>query len=569
MIRHLWSCGAFLLGALVLLAPGPSLYPSTQTHPFKEVARSAGIDFGHQNSPTSQKYLLEITGSGVALLDYDGDGWLDIYFVNGARLEDPMPARRRPDKRDPRFWNRLYRNLQDGTYQDVTEEAGVKGEGYGMGAAVGDFDNDGDPDLYVTNFGPNLLYRNNGDKTFSDVTTSAATGDPRWSASAAFFDYDRDGFLDLYVTNYVDFRFDNNTFCGDKQAGYRTYCHPGVFSGAADRLYRNNGDGTFSDLSKATGVAIPEGQGLGVVSGDYDLDGYQDIYVANDSLMNFLYRGGPDHKFEEVSFLTNVGYSGDGQAQAGMGTDLGDYNGDGFPDLVVTNLSFEGTTLYRNERDGSFADVSIQAGLQDSRLLVGFGMRFLDFDNDGDLDLFTVNGHVVDNVHLYRDVLTFRQPKQLYENEADKFLNWGERAGPPLNTPRVGRGAAFGDVDNDGDVDVVVANCGGPGELLLNQAGNGQNWLQTRLIGTRSNRDAVGARLILKVGEKTLHRQKKGGSSYLAAHDPRVHFGLGSANRVDSLEVFWPSGERQVLRDLEVDRVITVTEPAAKAAGRK
>lgn len=238
----------------------------------------------------------------MALLDYDGDGWLDIYFVNGARLEDPMPARRRPDKRDPRFWNRLYRNLQDGTYQDVTEEAGVKGEGYGMGAAVGDFDNDGAPDLYVTNFGPNLLYRNNGDKTFSDGTTSTATGDPRWSASAAFFDYDNDGFLDLYVTNYLDFRFDNNTFCGENKPGYRTYCHPSVFSGAADRLYRNNGDGTFSDLSQATGIADPEGKGFGVVSGDDDLDGYQDIYVANDSVMNFLYRGGPDHKFEEVSF---------------------------------------------------------------------------------------------------------------------------------------------------------------------------------------------------------------------------------------------------------------------------
>ena len=545
-----------VLKGLCLASP-----PVNRSYPFKDVARVSGISFVHQNSPTSQKYMMEILGGAAALLDFDGDGWLDIFFVNGARLNDPMSAGQVPDKREPPFWNRLYRSRGDGTFQDVTEQAGVKGVGFGMGAAVGDYDNDGDPDLYVTNFGKNILYRNNGDGTFTDVTDLSGTGDTHWGSSAAFFDYDNDGWLDLYVVNYLDYTFEKNIYCGEKRPGFRSYCGPTNFPGAPDRLFRNERNGTFTDVSDLVGVADPEGKGLGVVTGDYDLDGDQDIYVANDSVMNFLYRGRREDKFEEVALLTNVGYSGQGGAEAGMGTDMADYDEDGLPDLVVTNLSFEGTTLYHNDGEGVFSDVSLQAGFQDSVLLVGFGIRFFDFDNDGDLDLFSANGHIVDNVQLYHDVLSFRQPKQLYENLGTRFSHLGERAGPVFMTPNVGRGAAFGDLNNDGSVDVVVGNCGGPAELLLNQAGTAKNWLMVQLVGTRSNRDGVGARLSLHVGNRVLHRQKNGGSSYLSAHDGRVHFGLGSATRVERLEVLWPSGEHQVLEDLDVNRVVTIKEP--------
>jgi len=534
---------------------------NNDSYPFIEVGRASRITFEHQNSPTSQKYMMEILAPGVALLDFDSDGWLDIFFINGARLDDPMRRGQLPDKSEPRFWNRLYRNLHNGTFEDVTEKAGVRGAGYGMGAAVGDYDNDGDPDLYVTNFGRNILYRNNGDSTFADVTDSSGTGDSRWSSSGAFFDYDNDGWLDLFVVNYLDYSFETNKYCGEKKPGYRSYCGPTNFAGASNRLFRNNRDGTFSDVSEQAGIANPEGKGLGIVTGDYDLDGYQDVYIANDSVMNFLYRGGPDRKFEEVALFANVGYSGQGAAQAGMGTDMGDYDEDGLPDLVVTNLSFEGTGLYHNDGKGSFSDVRLEAGLQDSLLMVGFGVRFVDFDNDGDLDLFTANGHIVDNVHLYHDVLSFHQPKQLYENLRGRFSNQGKGAGPVLNRPAVGRGAAFGDINNDGNIDIVVGNCGGPAELLLNQAGRGKNWLLVQLAGTSSNRDAVGARVQLQVGKTILHRQKSGGGSYLSAHDSRMHFGLGSAVRADRLEITWPSGKKQVLRNLTANQVVKITEP--------
>ncbi len=529
--------------------------------PFVEMARVFGVRFHHQNQATSEKYMMEILAPGVALLDFNGDGWLDIYFVNGAQLEDPMGPGQVPDKTEPRFWNRLFRNRGNGSFEDVTEKAGVRGSGYGMGAAVGDYDNDGDPDLYVTNYGNNILYQNNGDGTFEEVTDASGTGDTHWSSSAAFFDYDNDGWLDLYVVNYLDYSFEKNIYCGEKRAGFRSYCGPTNFQGAPDSLFRNNHDGTFTDVSHSSGVANPDGKGLGVVTGDYNLDGYQDIYVANDSVMNFLYRGGSNQKFEEVGLLAGVAYSGQGAAESGMGVDMGDYDEDGLPDLVVTNLSFEGTRLYRNQGRELFSDVSLKARLQDSLLLVGFGVAFLDFDNDQDLDLFTVNGHIVDNVHLYQDILSFKQPKQLYENLGNHFSYLGKTAGVDLNRPGVGRGLAVGDLNNDGALDVVVGNCGAAAEVLVNRAGVKKNWLMLNLRGTRSNRDGVGARVALHAGGKVLHGQKNGGGSYLSAHDGRMHFGLGSADRIKRLEVLWPSGRRQIMENMSVNRVLTITEP--------
>lgn len=553
-MKRLYSFGVLFLSCMLLPVT------ASEDYPFVETSRQSGISFQHQNSPTSQKYMIEILGGGAALFDYDGDGWLDVFLINGAQIEDPMPAGQDARKVQPRFWNRLYRNLRNGAFEDVTEKAGIQGMGYEMGVAVGDYDNDGDPDLYVTSFKDNLFFRNNGNGTFTDVTEISGTADIQWSSSAAFFDYDNDGWLDLYVVNYLDYTFEKNLHCGERRPGFRSYCGPTNYSGVADRLFHNNGDGTFADVGTGAGVANSEGKGLGVVTGDYNLDGYQDIYVANDSVMNFLYQGGPEGKFEELGLMSSVAYSGRGAAEAGMGTDMGDYDGDGWPDLAVTNLSFEGTTLYQNGGEGFFSDVSLQAGLQDSSLMVGFGLGFLDFDNDGDLDLLSVNGHIIDNVQLYHDVLSFRQPKQLYENLGTRFSYLGERAGPVFTTPNVGRGAAFGDLNNDGTVDVVIGNCGEAAQVLLNRAGAEKNWLMVSLVGKSSNRDGVGARLNLHVGGKVLHRQKKGGGSYLSAHDGRVHFGLGTSSRVDRLEVVWPTGKRQVLENLEANRVITIIE---------
>lgn len=527
---------------------------------FLETAESSGVRNTHYNSPTSQKYPLEIMGAGVALIDYDSDGWLDLFFVNGAALSDPMKPGQHPDKSRAATWNRLYRNLGNGKFEDITQKSGLQGKGYGMGAAVGDIDNDGDPDLYVTNYGPNLIYRNNNDGTFSDVTSRAGADDSDWSTSAAFFDYDNDSDLDLYVANYAAFSFDRNPYCGEQKSGFRTYCHPDQFPGSPDRLYRNNGNGTFTDVSEQAGIDHPEGKGLGVVTGDYNRDGWQDIYVANDKVANFLYQGTPEGVFKEVGFFSNVSYSRDGLPEAGMGVDMADYNGDGWPDLVVTNLSFEGTSLYQNMGDGSFFEVSLERGLDDSLLMVGFGTRFFDFDNDTDLDLLSVNGHVMDNIQLYQDQLTFRQPKQLFENMDGRFVNASPRGGDAINQPTVGRGAAFGDLNNDGHLDVVVANCGENAQILMNQTAASGNWLLLDLESTRSNPDGVGTLVQIHLSHLTLARIKTGGASYLSAHDHRLHVGLGNASQAN-LEVHWQSGCVQILNQVKANQILTVREP--------
>ena len=400
---------------------------------FIDIANEAGIDFRHVNAATGQKYLVETMAPGCAFLDYDGDGYLDIYLVNGA----PLPG----FESEVRPANALYKNNGDGTFRDVTREAGVEGPGYGMGVAAGDYNNDGFPDLYVTNYGSSLLYRNNGDGTFSETAKAAGVNNSSWGTSAAFFDYDNDGWLDLYVANYVEFRLENNIYCGVRSK-YRSYCHPDEFSGVPDVLYRNNADGTFADVSKSAGIADPVGKGLGVVAADFNQDGYQDIYVANDAAPNFLYINRGDGTFEEIGTLAGASYSLDGKAQSGMGAAVGDYDGDGYDDIFVTNLSNEGHTLYR--RDGSdlfFSDVTFPSGIGGaSLLLTGWGTGFFDYDNDGDEDIFVTNGHVMDNIELLNSSLKYLQPALLLENRMGKYVDVSSNRGSALSTLRAGRG---------------------------------------------------------------------------------------------------------------------------------
>ena len=465
------SCLGTLL-ALLSSFPNPTLGQSIAAVPFLDVTEVAGIAFRHQNSPTPEKYLIETMGGGSAFIDFNNDGRLDIFLVNGGPTPGANPKRS--------YDHALYSNQGDGTFKLTTAEARIEpNRSYGMGLAVGDYQNDGYDDLFITHFnGPNVLYKNNGDGTFINVTASAAVGgDSRWSTSAAFVDYDQDGFLDLYVVRYVDHSFENNLVCGPLDRGIRAYCTPHAYSGVPDLLYRNSGDGTFSDVSRQAGVALSAGKGLGVALLDYNRDGYPDIYVANDSVPNFLFRNNRDGSFTEQGLLSGTGWNGQGQPQAGMGTSVGDYDEDGHLDIAVTNLDMEYLALYRNLGDGSFEDVSGEVGLQlASRPFVGFGLGFLDFDNDSDLDLFAVNGNVLDNAELIREGATYRQRKLLLENIDGRFKD--VTRGSALMEPQVSRGLAFGDYDNDGDLDAILTNCGGAAVLLRNEQGNRNSWLQ-------------------------------------------------------------------------------------------
>ncbi|PYQ18566.1 MAG: RNA-binding protein, partial [Acidobacteria bacterium] len=414
-----WTLG---WGSLLVLAGGASSPPDAR---FTDITQAAGIDFKHENSATSNKYLLETMGGGVALFDFDNDGRLDVFFTNGAKIED-VPGAGPPDKSERRFWNRLYRQKEDGTFADVTERAGLTGmpqNRYGMGVAVGDYDNDGFADLYVTNYGGNTLYRNNGDGTFRDVTASAGVGAGGWSASAGFFDFDNDGKLDLFVTRYVDWTFKNNGQCGDKKPGYRAYCHPDNYEGTTNILYHNNGDGTFTDVSARAGIAEAGGKGLGVAFADYDRDGFVDVYVANDSVQSFLYHNNGNGTFTEVGLLLGVGFNEDGKTFAGMGVDFADYDNDGRPDVVVTDLSNERYRLFRQGGDGSFQDVSNSSGLAAATLLFsGWSTRFVDYDNDGWKDLFVAQGHVMDTIEKTAPNLSYLQPPLLLRNESGRFV---------------------------------------------------------------------------------------------------------------------------------------------------
>ena len=528
---------------------------------FVEVTAKAGITFQLLSSRTPQKYLIESMPGGVAMLDYDADGFEDLFFVNGARLESPMPFGAAPDKSDPKYWNRLYHNNGDGTFTDVTAKAGLEGHSYGMGVAVGDYDNDGRPDIYVTNFGRNILYHNNGDGTFTDVTEKAGVAGGGWSSSALFVDYDRDGYLDLFVARYLDWDFSKNMPCGAPQRGQPAYCHPDVFKSATYILYHNNRDGTFTDVSAKSGIAAAPGRGLGSAFNDYDQDGWPDIVVANDAIAEQLFHNNRDGTFSEVGLAAGLAYDEDGHAFSGMGVAFEDYDNDGWPDIFIGDLANQKYALYRNVK-GAFRYVSNITGI--ARMTMphsGWGTGFIDYDNDGWKDLFVAQSHVMDNIQYFQGNVRYLEPLMLLRNVQGRFEDVSARSGAPFQTVQAARGTAFGDLDNDGQIDMVVSCLDGKAMLLRNQ-GSSNHWLTINTIGTVSNRDGIGARLHI-VGESGANQYAtvSTGGSYFSASDKRVHFGLGRDRSVRSLEIAWPSGTVQTLHDLAVDRIMTVREP--------
>jgi len=520
---------------------------------FKEISQEAGIDFRHVNGASPDKHLAETIGSGGLFFDYDNDGWIDIFLVDGGSVADPAVAKQAA--------HRLFRNRRNGTFEDSTARSGIRHRDYGMGACAGDYDNDGWVDLYVTSVGPNVLYRNLRNGVFADVTRTARVGSSVWSASCAFADLDRDGDLDLFVTNYVN-DAGQNPFCGSASSRTRFYCHPLNFEPVPNTLYRNDGHGTFTDVSERSGIAAHRGYGLGVVIADYDDDQWPDVFVANDSVPNFLFRNAGNGQFTEIALRAGVAMATDGKARAGMGTDAGDYDGDGRLDLVVTNLDFETHSLYRGLGNQLFAYATPESGIGFATLpFVGFGVLFLDFDNDMRLDLAVANGHIMDNAPQYRAGATYAQRRLLFQNRTPQpFVEVGRSAGPGFASEKVGRGLVSGDIDNDGDLDLLVTNNGQTADLLRNDGAGAGNALLVRGIGSRSNRDAVGARFRLSSGGRTQIRVVKAGSSYLGQSDLRQHFGLGDSRSAERLEVLWPSGRTEVLQNVATNQIITIRE---------
>lgn len=547
------------LGSFALAAAGISrLNASSVTSPvrFVDVAGLAGITFRHDNAASPEKFLIETMGAGCGWIDYDQDGLLDLYLVNSAstRVYAPIHPLR----------GALYRNNGDGTFTDVTAKAGVGAEGlFGMGLAVGDYDNDGFPDLFVLGYSRCILYHNNGDGTFTDVTARAGVANAgRWASSAAWFDYDNDGRLDLVIANYVNWSPEKNFYCGDRGPGMRSYCHPDDFHPHPPTLYHNNGDGTFTDVSKSSGLGAKGGNGLGVVTFDYDNDGWQDIFLANDHMPNFLFHNNRDGTFHEVGYAAGVAVSGEGQFEAGMGCDAADTTGASRLDLIVTHLDMQLARFYQNMGDGTFDDATFRSKISYATFhKSGFGTRFMDYDNDGRRDLFIANGHVLDNIQRYHADTQYAEPKQMFRNLGRGiFENVSDQLGPDLQLARVSRGVAVGDFDNDGDLDILVSNNGQAPQLLRNDGGNANHWLEILLIGTKSNRDGVGARVKVMAGDLVLYDQRKGGMSYQSAQDPRLHFGLGQHSKIESVEIAWPSGLITRLANLRCDQIIAVKE---------
>ncbi len=535
---------------------------------FRDATAAAGLTFRHLTGGTGAFYMPEIMGAGCALLDYDRDGDLDLFLVQGALLDEKKSLRDTGDALPPGWkpGHRLYRNelIPSGKLRltDVSERAGVNVISYGMGAAVGDIDNDGDPDLLVTNLGPDLLFRNNGDGTFTEIGQEAGVNDPRWSTSASFLDYDRDGDLDLYVASYVDFTVRTHKRC-NAPTGEQDYCTPAAYRPQGDRLYRNEGKGRFRDATQAAGIGAAIGPGLGVVCADFNGDGWGDIYVANDGAANLLWINQKNGTFVENGLLSGAAFAMNGMPRAGMGATAGDFDNDGDPDLLVTNLTREGYTLFRNNGRGDFHDESDAFGITKySFLSTGFGVGWFDYDNDGWLDLFAANGAVTIIAALKGTPYPFHQPNQLFRNEGGtRFREISPAEDPTLKLSEVSRGAAFGDIDNDGDLDLLVSNNRGPARLLLNETGARRHWLTVRLEGVTVNRDAIGARVgVLRRGRPTLWRHAHSDGSYLSASDARVSFGLGDSAAIDGLVVQWPDGGEETWRTPRIDREVTLRQ---------
>jgi hypothetical protein len=607
-----------LAGALSIPAPASqnqSHSKSNDANPFnvqfRDVTRESGIRFRHERAASPQRLYLETMGAGVAWIDYNQDGYLDAFFVNSGftpffhPAQPPQPA--------------LYRNNGDGTFTDVTASSKIHSDGtFFFGVAVADYDNDGFPDIYMTGYRHSVLLHNNGDGTFTDVTAKAGVGDDgNWATAAAWFDYDRDGKLDLLVTNYVTYDADHPVLCGDSRPGHRAYCHPDSFHGTSMRLYHNNGDGTFTDVTEKAGLVNNDGKSLAVVTADLNNDGWPDIFIANDTQRNFLYFNNGDGTFRDASYTSGAGFSEDGRPEAGMSADAADVMNNGLPDLFVSHLDHELNRFYRNNGDATFTDATIASGIGRSSFLnSAFGARFFDFDNDGWRDLLVINGHILDNVALYHSDVKYEEEKKLYRNTGKGiFVDATKTQGADFRAPHVGRGLAVGDYDNDGYLDFLVSNNGEPAQLFHNDGGGASrqgtvstvpkspaktaasaakeapggskevpgappfasqkggsstsetaktpnHWFAVRLIGTKSNRDAIGASLKLTAGDFVSYDQSKGGMSYCSAQDPRIYFGLGAHDHVDALEIRWPSGAVEIFKDLAADQILAITEGA-------
>lgn len=538
-----FSC--FFMAISIMFASGPAYAAASPLPQFEEVTKAAGIHFRHSIGDDKMTNIVESTGAGVALFDYDNDLDLDLYLVSGCYHKNVSHPKGR--FMAGRLQNALYRNNGDGTFTDVTDEAGVGDKGFGMACLAADYDNDGDKDLFITNYGPNTLYRNNGDKTFTEVTGPAGLEDDLWSVGCTFFDYDRDGHLDLYIANYLQFDPEYNYY-------YQGEGFPGPLSyqGEADKLYHNKGDGTFEDVSQKAGIANPRGRGMGVASCDINDDGYIDVYVANDGMENYLYQNNGDGTFTNVALDTGTGFGQNGEATSAMGPEFGDYNLDGLIDILVPDMGY--SCLYRNTGEGYFEDMSALVGLATyCGQYTSWSGNFFDFDQDGRVDIFIANG---DSRYLEPE-----ENLMLRNTGETKFENVSAMLGPDFQTKYVSRGSAVGDIDHDGDLDLVILNINGPAQLLLNQGGNRNNWLMIHVVGSKSNRDAVGTRIRLTAGGTTQTRYTVSSSGYLSQSDYRAHFGLGDNTLAEKIEIRWPDGQTQVLENEKVNRVILVIEP--------
>jgi hypothetical protein len=531
--------------------PGPA-YPFVEVPP-----SSSGINWVHTAGRSALKLVPEITGAGCAFLDYDNDGWMDIYLVNSGKADFFTPT--------TPLRNALYRNNRDGTFTDVTEKAGVGSGFYGMGVAVGDYDNDGFPDIYVTQYGRSILYHNNGDGTFTDVTDRAGLAAPGWASSAAWFDYDNDGNLDLFVCHFV--AFDSSQICGITADGVRHYCLPRIYNPTSSWLFHNNGDGTFTDVSKAAGIAEHLGKAWGVVATDINNDGLMDIFVSNDTSANFLYLNKGNGRFEEIGLPADVAYSAEGKARSGMGVDSADFNQDGWMDLFVANIDQEIFALYKNNGDLTFDDLAMPLGVgMSTRWMSGWGLKFFDYDNDGNLDLVLANGYPDDLVGLFTSQVTFKERLLLFHNSGKQFQDVSAQSGPVFTKTFSARGLAVGDYNNDGGLDVLISVNDEAPVLLRNEVGKLSHWLGVKLVGKKCNADAVGALITYQAGDLKRSRFKVAGGSFLSSHDPRVVLGIGERPKIDWVEVKWPqpSGAVERFTNLPIDRYVTLVEGSGK-----